>query len=328
MSFIYSERAIPAEINDYLDKLIFVDLQTSAVTIEMYKYLGWVEDRNEWGRASLKAIGDLEKIKEHLESLDFPEELNGLKNMYGIIIASLKSIYTGIDQKDESKIKSEFRTFNTLYAKYSENLKMFKDVKKQAGTSMPVEEILKFIDNEEDKNNFLQAVKLMKSRKYLQAYSILNKLKEKYSGTVFGDCVMLKITDCYLREDTDIEVVNRYKATEDALIVLKTIINKNVYSPILYEAFYKWRTIEQEFNHGMSNISDIPNMEYNEQRWKIVQVIKAYLKDNPLDRWAKIQIDLLLGLPNIKRGGAMGNDNLIHWGVLYTDLAQRISPNF
>ncbi len=109
---------------------------------------------------------------------------------------------------------------------------------------------------------------------------------------------------------------------EDGLDVLTQIVNKNAYSPVLYEAFYKWRTTEQYYNHGMSNMSHIPNKEYNEKRWEIIQVIKKHLESVPDDLWAQEQVDLLLSLPNIRRGGPMGNDNLTHWGSLYVDLSK------
>jgi hypothetical protein len=69
-------------------------------------------------------------------------------------------------------------------------------------------------------------------------------------------------------------------------------------------------------------MSEIPNKEYNKKRWERIQVIKRYLKDNPDDVWAREQVDLLLSLPNIRRGGPMGNDNLTHWGSLYVDLSK------
>jgi len=73
----------------------------------------------------------------------------------------------------------------------------------------------------------------------------------------------------------------------------------------------------QVFWGGMSNMSDIPNLEYNLKRWQAIQTIKQHVKDNPDDVWAKAQVNLLLGLPNIGRGGPFGNYNLNHWGMLY-----------
>ena len=74
------------------------------------------------------------------------------------------------------------------------------------------------------------------------------------------------------------------------------------------------------YNHGMSNMSSIPNKEYNIKRWEIIQTIKQHLKDNKDDVWAKEQVELLLSLHNITRGGAYGNWNLMDWGRLYMDL--------
>jgi hypothetical protein len=69
----------------------------------------------------------------------------------------------------------------------------------------------------------------------------------------------------------------------------------------------------------MSNMSEIPNWEYNKKRWSVMQTIKQHIKNNPDDVWAKAQVNLLLGLPNIARGGLVGNSNLNHWGMLYPE---------
>ena len=72
-------------------------------------------------------------------------------------------------------------------------------------------------------------------------------------------------------------------------------------------------------------MSLIPNDEYNAKRWELVQIIKEYLKKNPNDVWAKAQVNLLLALPNIGRGGLMGNDNLFYYASLYSDILERES---
>jgi len=67
----------------------------------------------------------------------------------------------------------------------------------------------------------------------------------------------------------------------------------------------------------MSNMSEIPNKEYNIKKWQLVQMIKEYINNYPDDLWAREQVDLLLSLPNITRGGSFGNNNLANWGSLY-----------
>ena len=67
----------------------------------------------------------------------------------------------------------------------------------------------------------------------------------------------------------------------------------------------------------MSNMSSIPNQEYNIKRWRVIETIHDYLDRNPKDAWANRQVKSLLAIPNITRGGDMGNDNLLHWANLY-----------
>ena len=92
---------------------------------------------------------------------------------------------------------------------------------------------------------------------------------------------------------------------EKGIILLLEILDSNEYSPVLFEAFRSWRLETQFFWHGMSNMSDIPNWEYNLKRWQVIKTIKKYIESNPDDVWAKAQVRLL-DLPNIHRGGHFG----------------------
>jgi len=56
---------------------------------------------------------------------------------------------------------------------------------------------------------------------------------------------------------------------------------------------------------------------YNEKKQFVMRKIRQYLLDNPQDIHAEKQLEFLSDLPDIGRGGLLGNDNLNHWGVLY-----------
>ena len=319
--------AIASEITDYLDEMVYVEFQISAVTTDMYMYLGWFEDKKDWIKeASLEAINDLGEIEKRVMNLGVPDEITYLREAKRAIIQKLKTIYAGIENKKPEDIKVEFESFNKLYATYSEDfkhaLKEYRDMQELPQDFDPFIEELKLANNQEDKKTYQDAVQLINEKKYNQAYEILSQLKVKYEGLPFESCILLRISDCGLKADSDLDVKDKLEMKEDGLDVLTQIVNKNAYSPVLYEAFYKWRTTEQYYNHGMSNMSHIPNKEYNKKRWGIIQVIKERLKDVPDDLWAQEQLDLLLSLPNITRGGPMGNHNLEHWGRLYVDLSK------
>ena len=322
-----------SEIGDHLDELRYIELQLSAVTTDMYLYLGWLpEEKDMMKNASRKAIADLNDVKNNLTILNVPKELANFKEMDFQLIDRLQKIYNGIEKKELEEIKKEFSTLDKLYLRYSEEaekahekynykVELLKD-------TLPITEEIKLIQGEKDKNIYSNAVKLMKERNYAQAYKYLNNLRIKYKDTAFEDCVMLKLSNCMMIPDKDIsEEEDKIFDYDKALEVLSEIIDKGRYSPVLYEAFDRWRTSEQSFYHGMSNMSEIPNKEYNNKRWKIVQTIKRYLKSNPNDTWAKTQIVLLLDLPNIQRGGPFGNDNIEHWGMLYSDIIKKEKDN-
>ena len=313
------------ETGDYLDELIFMELQISAVTTDMYMYLGWFPDKKEWIKeASARAINDLTEIRTRISGLNLPTELVELKDMNFKMIDKLNEIYTGIESKKDESIKQEFVSFRELHSQY---LKIFKDalnkyryIQELPQDFDPINEELKLIQEQKDKDAYLGAIRLMNEKEYREAYEELIRLQEKYKDTAFADCIMLRISDCMLKSDADLDSNNKLGMYEQGIEILSSTIDRNRYSPLLYEAFYKWRTMQQSFYHGMSNTSEIPNKEYNHKRWQVVQLIKKQLKHNPDDIWAKKQVDLLLSLPNIARGGPMGNLNLNHWGTLYVDL--------
>jgi len=87
----------------------------------------------------------------------------------------------------------------------------------------------------------------------------------------------------YIKEQ--VENLDTPKVCKD---ILEGIVNGNDYSPVLFDAFLRWRTLTQSLEYGMSNFSKIPK--------------------------------LLLFLPNISRGGLMGNYNLSFWASLYLDM--------
>ena len=95
----------------------------------------------------------------------------------------------------------------------------------------------------------------------------------------------------------------------------------------IWEAFYRWRTLDQHLNHGMSNMSEILNKEYNEKRWELIQITHNHLVEHPDDIWAWAQRFSLMVFPNIERGEPCGNSNIRHWGYLYTDIIEEDVDN-
>ncbi len=108
-------------------------------------------------------------------------------------------------------------------------------------------------------------------------------------------------------KEVALEDIGCFQIADVVMSILSDIIGNNRYSPVLYESFINWRSEYQVNLMGCSNMSPIPNDEYNEVRWQLVKFIKKYLKKRKDDTWARVQIDLLLREPNIMRGGPFGN---------------------
>jgi len=312
---LFTGTSLGSNIQDGLDELTYAELQISAITTDMRLYLGWFPEEKElMGKASQKALKDLDEVKRFLTSLDIPDELTAVKKKELKLIASLEAIYTGVEKKEMERIKQEFVLFREFYSQYLEEVKKFPNEyrfpeKLPNGFVDPLSKEFNLIENQEDKEVYLNAVKLMKSGTFSEAYSDFNYLKDKYESTFFADCVKLRICECLLAGDSSMQGKVE-ELSKKAFSILSDTLDSPAYSPVLYEAFYRWRTRTQTHWHGMSNMSNIPNKKYNKKRRQAIQTIKQYLKINPDDKWAKTQISLLLTLPNIGRGGAFGNDNL------------------
>lgn len=306
-----------------LDDIRFVELQIEAVTIDMYRYIDWFPEKKELiKKASVKAIADLELIKDYLQELDFTGQLVELKKSDLTITDKLIQIYDGIELKQDEDIEKSFIELDSLYSGYSKKLgeviKEHEPVAKLPEDFDPNKEELKFAQNQQDRQVYLDAVEHIKEQRFGKAYNILVSLRGKYKNTIFESCVTFRLSDCLFTTEPDEQGKTLFDP-DKAFDLLSDILESKEYSPVFFDAFYEWRTQYQIFWGGMSNMSAIHNWKYNLKRWQAAQTIKQYLKTNPDDLWAKAQFSLLLNLPNIGRGGSLGNDNLSDWGSLYLD---------
>jgi len=91
------KRSMPSIYDSYkanMDDVRFIELQIDAVNIDMNRYIGWFFDEKDMlKKASIKAINDLELVKQYLLKLRFSDDLAKLKNMNSIIIDKLIIIY-------------------------------------------------------------------------------------------------------------------------------------------------------------------------------------------------------------------------------------------
>lgn len=312
------------DLESYLDSISYYNLQVGAVTTDIYLYFGWLPDEKEaMKKASDEAVLRLEYIKEQIENLDTPKVGKDMKEIYLRALDKLQNIYNGVELKDLEEIEKEFEEFNDLFSQYSKvHSKLYQDQLKKEESEKEILPPSPQFKSKPDQENYDYALELMKEKKYEKAYDILQELDQKYSvDSPTRNFILLNISDCLLKAfyGSNEQISSLENPEEKGKDILEGIVNSDDYSPVLFDAFLRWRTLTQSLEYGMSNLSKIPNWEYNKKRKKLIEITKTYAKEHPDDTWARKQIKLLLSLPNISRGGLMGNSNLSFWASLYLD---------
>lgn len=310
---------------NYLDEIAFYEYQIGAVMEDMLLYIAWdVDDKKNMAIESKIALEHLDMIIADISSLGTPEEASFVRTDLVDSINDLKAIYTNIEKKDRVKVGEELAVLGKKYKAYQEKMgKKFKldigDEVKSAQEPRPV-----FSTKELDVE-YAEALDSITQKNYVNAYKVLSSLKGRVdTDTASYDYVVFNITEVLGKSSyTNYRVVSEKENEEEMIKQYAEDIFKKEYSPLFFELFVRWRTLEQSMNHGLSNWSEIPNWEYNLKRKGLINKIKIYLKNNPMDNWARIQMMQLLGLDNIMRGGPMGNNVLNYLGVLYMDLQDK-----
>jgi hypothetical protein len=336
LGFFFISRVHAAELSDIqrtriengIYELEYAGLQLRAVDIDMSFFYGWIpDDKEAWQGVSKDSISELNNIKTQLISRDLPMEIAPLRQEFIGLISALQAIYEGVEKREDKVIEEEYGRWNRMYEEYLnkanniiERHALMEDLPDNF-SALDMEIVV--TDNEKDREIYKQAVGLIKGKNFDKAYEQLKILKEKYKGTVFEGCILLRMADCLLISGSDLDLGEKVSEAESGLELLAQVITNGRYYPVLDEAFAKWRTYDQMFNHGSSNWSEIPNKEYNEKRMEIVRTIQKYLSEKPKDAWAKYQILSILNLPNIERGGPYGNSNINHYAELFTDILEK-----
>ncbi|MBU0469292.1 MAG: hypothetical protein KJ736_09580 [Candidatus Omnitrophica bacterium] len=282
-------------------------------------------------KVSRESIKKLDKVKDSLLTIDFDEAMAPLQQEFIVLIADLQKIYKGMEQKERELIDQEYENYYLNGSKYNEKLQ--EAINKYIAPETWLNELFKDsfdtkefesqgIIDPQDKELYKKGYDLLKDYKHFEAFQIFKGFLAKYRNTPAEAYIVLHKADCLAADSVEMMEKLTEEEKEDPVELYASLIGPDLYSPVLDEAFIKWRTKYQESNHGLSNWSEIPNEIYNEKRWKIVESIKGHLKQNADDLWAKYQILRLMDYPNISRGGLMGNTNLNYIGALFMDLRQ------
>ena len=317
-------------MRDYIDEIAYYDLQMSAVSVDMYLYLGWASDEKvNMQKAAAIAIKRLDSIIMDVNSLNTLKEATDVKVSFIDAVGYLKEIYKNVEKKDDATIKKEFDTFNKKYSIYNT---IWRKTIREDGQIKDIEQPEPIFPSKELNDNYSKALNLMKQKKYKEARDIFLSLKDRIDkNSIAYDYIVLNLSDisgkiAYNFEDVTPKDKSSISGDEEIIKYSEKILNKE-YSPLFIDFFVRWRTATQSFHSGVSNLSNIPNWEYNLKRKELIAKIRAYVKDHPQDAWAKAQIRQILGFGNISRGGLMGNDTLNYIGMLYMPAKDKASPD-
>lgn len=335
-----------------LDLVRLNDIRLQAADTSVMLYIGWKHDEPEAFKETAKtALAEVDELIRMDESLQPPEDLKELVGSQKRALKKQALLYQGIATMDEEGIKKGYEAMNNNLQVFYHNLDAAVEAARKA-RNFPLsgdrlKEEMRTCPDSAGAKAYQEGVELIRAKKYGEAREKFGPLLKTYQGTAFGSCVALRLSDSLAFEPPEkptpanqertapegaatTTVAGSLKAaatpfakeevaTEKALALLSGIVQKDPYSPVIFEAFLKWRTLTQEEDHGMSNFSDIPNDEYNKVREKELRKVRQYQKTHPQDPFAEDQAESFLIQPNIERGEAYGNSNGSFYGTLYLD---------
>ena len=327
VAFLLPKNSFASVEADALEELCLLDHQIAAVSIDMALYLGWMPElKEEMKKAADKAKIDLNQFKNQLDQLSLPEAMNPLRVKDSAVIDKLLSLYDGVEKKSPEAIDAEFAQFNALYSEYSKQIKDALEKygpKIQGGQEFDVSsETAKLITDTKGKQIYLYASQLVQDEERGKAYKYFKDLAQKYKNTPAEAALSIPLSDCLFSMDESIQTQEGQggvDVVDQGLKLLSDTMDRNEYSPMLYNIFLQWRTKQQGSYGGMSNSSEIANLKYNEKRYRVYRTLKKYLQAHPEDQRAKEQVVLIIGLPNIERGGAYGNSALTDLGAEHSE---------
>ena len=157
--------------------------------------------------------------------------------------------------------------------------------------------------------------------------ALLNTLHPKEAYTLLkndpkslqNDITVMYLSDILLKKKfTDSMKVENGDSI--AMGYLYRIMSKGTYSPLLFEAWRKWRAIKQ-LDYGVSRTSEIPNDLYDKERLRLMGVILEHIRKAPTDEWAYMQFFSFNEYEIIHRFGdyPYGNQSAMERSELFYD---------
>lgn len=318
--FMIAGYAYPSTPEDVADRIMYIHNQLFALDIEMLGAWGWEGDVK--GVAE-RNIRELKELLESLRSMKTTKETEKYIDAESEFIKKQIELYDGFENKSNEEIEGYYKALRdikgTVVEWYGKELEKSNSSSWLSGEKAYYDiEVGVFKDT--DKEQYKKAERYRAEGRYKEAYEIYVGFLPAYTGMQAEHLLLIRMSDCIARNKTDLDTGSGLYPEEEALGFLRKIIDGDMYSPFLYEAYVKWRVNYQSVNHGFSNMSEIPNKMYNEKRWAMIGHIKNYLRNNYGDGYARAQVIWILLHPNISRDANYGNSGMAEWAMYYTDI--------
>lgn len=280
-------------------ELAYYDLMLGAVTIDMARWIGWLWDDT----AAVQSAAEenqrrLRAVIQQLETLPVPDPaLNKAGQALIDTAAALHGLYEGIQDKTMHEIQAEADASETLYAQYRGIITRYAanwetDWKPQPDFSTSSQGLY-----------YRRAQRRIETGEFAAAVEILEMLLDIVPpSSTERHHVLLRAVDALGALRYEEEAPEH----SETMLAYLTEILEAPYSPLFYEAFVRWRTTAQTYLYGMDNAGPIPNWDFNRVRRDLLE--KLWQSDAA---GAVSQIQQLLLLDNITRGGPGGNSNVL-----------------
>lgn len=202
--------------------------------------------------------------------------------------------------KKYSKLKGEY--MNYLYSTYSTNhfVSMTEEMYWQTN----------------DKNNYIKSpeyasYKSLKETNLKEALIVLEKLSEQTTDFQEYSIYQIELADQYIKHSDSLGD----NAYETAIVKYKSILDQKKYSIYLFEAWLKWRLVNQQHIYGISQLDDIPNNLYDKMREEVAVTILDHITKNDKDEMAINEFLLMATHPIVERFGdyQYGNQNTLEY---------------
>ncbi|MBF0485415.1 MAG: hypothetical protein HQL16_02760 [Candidatus Omnitrophica bacterium] len=292
-----------SKFDESLLSFFFAGQKIAAIQTDMDFYFGWRRlDRDEWKAPALKAVAELEKIKTGLPK-DLPADLEILRSSFLTAVNHLETLYHNVESKNDLDFEKEQELFiraTERFNGYLERVASVMPMTPLADDFDPLDEEMKAFPPK-DRDRFREAAAEVEEKKFDKARITILSLLKEYQGSVAEGSLVLRLALASLPdEDAEGNNTEILKKIED----LSQLLHSGRYYPNLVDSYLTWRSAYQEYRHGISETSIIPNHLYVETIDIVCSAIKKHLETSGTDEWARVQLFMLAQLPVIPRGSS------------------------